>query len=134
MAITFVIVSPQDQLLYEATFPPVSQTDETAHLREFILFASLDILEQVVWSTRDFYLKAIDRFNDQIIYGLVTASSVRLLLVSDGKSEEAVKNFLQEAYELYVKLALNPFFEPCKPILSTSFHERIQKLGKKYFV
>ncbi|EME29061.1 hypothetical protein Gasu_34560 isoform 2 [Galdieria sulphuraria] len=104
MAITFVIVSPQDQLLYEATFPPVSQTDETAHLREFILFASLDILEQVVWSTRDFYLKAIDRFNDQIIYGLVTASSVRLLLVSDGKSEEAVKNFLQEAYELYVKV------------------------------
>ncbi|GJQ14706.1 hypothetical protein GpartN1_g6999.t1 [Galdieria partita] len=133
MAITFVIVSPQDQLLYEATFPPVSQNDETAHLREFILFASLDLLEQVIWSTRDFYLKAIDRFNDQTIYGLVTASSTRLLLVSDGKSEEAVKNFLQEAYELYVKLALNPFFEPGKPILSASFHDRIQKLGKKYF-
>jgi hypothetical protein len=106
MAITFVIVSSKDQLLFEATFPPASQTDETAHLREFILFASLDLLEPIVWSSRDFYLKAIDRFNDQIIYGLVTASSCRLLLVSDGKNEEAVKNFLQDTYELYAKVRI----------------------------
>eukprot|EP00871_Galdieria_phlegrea_P001528 jgi/Galph1/2376/GphlegSOOS_G1046.1 len=133
MAITFVIVSAKDQLLYEATFPSSTQADETAHLREFILFASLDLLEEVVWSTKDFYLKAIDRFNDQVIYGLTTANSTRLLLVYDGKNDEAVKNFLQDTYELYAKLVLNPFYDRDRPILSTTFHERVNQLGKKYF-
>ena len=38
------------------------------------------------------------------------------MLLHENKSEEQVKLFFNEMYELYVRLALNPFFDPNEKI------------------
>ena len=74
----------------------------------------------------------MDRFNDQNVFAFVTASGVRFLLLHEGRNEEAVRNFFNEVYELYVKLLLNPFYQYDTPILSPSFDQRIRALARRY--
>ena len=80
------------------------------------------------------YLRAIDRFNDNLISGFITAGGVRLLLLHDQRLDEnLIRAFFFDSYDLYVKLLLNPFYEPHSVITSRVFDERIRALGDKYF-
>lgn len=49
------------------------------------------------------YFKAVDRFNDLTISAFVSAGCIKLLLIHDGRVEEAVRPFFVDIYEAYVK-------------------------------
>ena len=117
--------------LYEAEFGS-GQKDETAHLNQFILHSAMDMVDEAADATTNMYLKIVDRFNDQNVFAFITAGGIRFLLLHEGRNEDAVKNFFQEVYELYVKLLLNPFYQYDTPILSPSFDQRIHALARRY--
>ncbi len=50
------------------------------------------------------YLKSIDKFNERFISAYLTAGNIKLLLLHDAKSEDAIRNFFNDCYELYIKV------------------------------
>lgn len=108
------------------------QANDTAHMFQFIVHASLDVIDETLWTSSNMYLKVIDKFNETSISAYCTAGNCKFLLLHDGKSDDSVKSFFVDVHEVYVKLLLNPFYEPNTPITTPSFDARIKALVKKH--
>lgn len=78
------------------------------------------------------YLKIIDKYNDFLVSAYVTPSGDRFLILHDVKNDEPIRVFFLEAYELYLKCLLNPFYEKGQVIDSKAFDAKIKTLAKKY--
>ncbi|XP_064396392.1 trafficking protein particle complex subunit 2-like [Halichondria panicea] len=137
MTCYFVIVGHNDNPLFELEYPPrpadPPKIDDKRHLNQFVAHAALDLVDEAKWQSGNLHLKTVDKFNDLTVNGFVTASHMRFLIVHDtSKSQESMKNFFQEAYELFVKATLNPFYTPNTPITSNSFKKKANALARKY--
>lgn len=58
------------------------------------------------------YLKQIDKFDNLTVHCLILPSNAKLLLLHENESEDKIKNFFNEIYEVLVKAILNPFYDP----------------------
>lgn len=66
---------------------------------------------------------------------------MRFLFLHEGKSEDTIKNFMYDLYELYVKVRkkfilkafMNPFLEKNTKIFSFVFDNKVRALVKKHF-
>lgn len=100
---------------------------------QFVLHAALDSVDAAVWSTKESYLKIVDRHAEQLVSAYVTAGGLRLMICHEGRAgESALLNFFQEAQELLVKVTLNPFFVPGSRISSKDFDTRIKALARRH--
>ncbi|KAL4399296.1 TRAPP subunit [Malassezia pachydermatis] len=57
---------------------------------------------------------------------------VKLILLHQHKHEEGIRLFFTEAWELWLKIIMNPFQEIDKPIQSSSFDTRIRASARKH--
>ncbi|KAI8098112.1 Sedlin [Gilbertella persicaria] len=138
----FAIVGATDNPIYETEITPSSrssalidsnrQRDEHKHLNQFIIHAALDVVEEYQWNTTAMYLKSIDRFNEFYVSCFVTAGNVKLMLLHDQKSEDSIKQFFTEVYELYIKILMNPFYEKNSTITNPSFDNRIKLVARRF--
>ncbi|KAI8366355.1 Sedlin [Choanephora cucurbitarum] len=138
----FAIVGATDNPIYETEIIPSSrssalvdsnrQRDEHKHLNQFIIHAALDVVEEYQWNTTAMYLKSIDRFNEFYVSCFVTAGNVKFMLLHDQKSEDSIKQFFTEVYELYVKILMNPFYEKNSTITNPSFDNRIKLAARRF--
>ncbi|KAK3272446.1 hypothetical protein CYMTET_19258 [Cymbomonas tetramitiformis] len=134
MTTYFAIVSREDSPIYEADLSVAGKKDkeETSHLHQFILHASLDIVDERMWDTNNMHIKVVDKFNELFVAAYVTAGRTRLLLLCDTRNEDGSKQFFQEVHELYLKVLLNPFQGVNTPIMTPSFDQRVRNLARKY--
>eukprot|EP01099_Mayorella_cantabrigiensis_P003094 TRINITY_DN2415_c0_g2_i1.p1 TRINITY_DN2415_c0_g2~~TRINITY_DN2415_c0_g2_i1.p1 ORF type:complete len:147 (+),score=37.19 TRINITY_DN2415_c0_g2_i1:31-441(+) len=130
-AYLFMIVTKNDNPIYEVEFMP-NPKKENGHLSQFILHASLDVIEEIVWKNNSTYLKVVDKYNEPLISALVTAGHTKFLLLHDNKNEDGIKSFFYEVYELYVKILMNPFYNVTSPISSHTFDSKVKQLARKY--
>ncbi|KAJ9507678.1 hypothetical protein QJQ45_021345 [Haematococcus lacustris] len=86
-----------------------------------------------MWMTKEPYLKTVDRFNNLLVTAFVTPGNARFLLLHDGRNEESMRNFFLEAYELYIKVILNPLQQPTMRISNREFDRKIRLLAKRFF-
>ncbi|KAF9436228.1 TRAPP subunit [Entomortierella beljakovae] len=141
----FVMIGTKDNPIYEAEFVSVStarssgagavseaKKEEFRHLNQFIAHSALDMIDDVQWSTNQMYLKSIDKFNERFISAYLTAGNIKLVLLHDAKSEDAIRNFFNDCYELYIKTLLNPFYEANSIISSASFDNKVRTSAKRY--
>ena len=70
--------------------------------------------------------------NQQQVSTFLTAGNIKFMLLHGGKTEDSVRNFFNEVYELYVKLSMNPFYHYDTPITSKEFDRRIKNLARRY--
>jgi trafficking protein particle complex subunit 2 len=54
------------------------------------------------------------------------------MLLHTGKNDDAIRNFFQDVYELYVKLSMNPFYQYDTPIISAAFDTRVKVIARRY--
>ncbi|KAK3332522.1 Sedlin [Cercophora scortea] len=162
MSYYFAIIGTQDNPLFEYEFGTSKQggdgqsrfSDQARHLNQFILHSSLDIVEEVQWTSGQLYLKVIDKFFNNYISCFMTAGNVKFLLLhqpttpvsssstrnstsiganpQSPQTEEAVKNFFTEVYENYVKAIMSPFYKVNMEIRSPVFRSRVAAAGRKY--
>ena len=78
------------------------------------------------------YLKVIDKYNDLLVSAYLTASGDRFLILHDVKNDEPIRVFFLEAYEIYLKCLMNPFYEKGQVIESKLFDSKMRALAKKY--
>lgn len=132
--LTFVIVGPLDNPIYEVDLTGPKE-QQAQYLHQFVLHASLDAVDDVMWSTKECHLKTVDRFNNLLVSAFVTpgSSKSRFLLLHDGRNDDLVKIFFTEVYELFLRVILNPFHGPASKITSKEFDRKIRLTAKKVF-
>lgn len=52
-------------------------------------------------------------------------------MLHDGRGDDAVRGFLADAYEAYLRISLNPFHGPSTKISSKAFDARVRQLAKR---
>jgi hypothetical protein len=130
----FVIVG-KNEPLYEAEFnkvPGSATSDSVTRQNYFVLHSALDLVDKAAWTTNSMYLKVVDKVNQQQVSTFVTAGNIKFMLLHGGRSEDSIKNFFTDVYELYVKLAMNPFYQYDTPISSKAFDTRVRAVARRY--
>ncbi|RPA75513.1 Sedlin [Ascobolus immersus RN42] len=136
----FVILGTKDNPLYEAEFGTFKQggdgvsrfREEQRHMNQFIAHASLDIVEEIQWNNQSMYLKVVDKFYGVLVSCFLTAGNIKFLLLHEVKSEDAIRNFFTDVYDLYTKTLMNPFYSVNQTITSPIFDQRVKQVAKKY--
>lgn len=152
----FTIIGTRDNPVYELEFstfksvgsgqtaPGVSQF--AANVKEilpFISHSSLDLIEDSQWSLNQFYLGKIDLFYGLLVNAFITQGNIKFVLCFDTNSmsgpsttnkndDNSIKQFFSEAYDLYTKCLLNPFYSVNDAITSPDFDMRVKSLARKY--
>lgn len=70
-----MIVSKDDYPVFEHILPHLVKKKEYVHLHDFIVNASLDVIDTVQWNSNHMYLKTIDKYNELSVTCLLTPSS-----------------------------------------------------------
>ncbi|KAJ4375932.1 TRAPP subunit [Neocucurbitaria cava] len=138
-------------------------TPSERSLVPFILHSALDIVEEVQWGpstssgSAPMYLKHIDKYQNMFVSCWITGGNTRFLLLTRPRdetlnpaggakgslaggragapaTEEAVKNFMVDVYEAWVKTIMNPFFAVGNGdvVRSPVFRQRVATAAKKY--
>ncbi|KAG7336593.1 Sedlin [Nitzschia inconspicua] len=130
----FLIVGSNEPL-YEAEIHRRGSTgtsDAVARQSYFVVHSSLDLVESAAWLTQNMYLKVVDKVNQQYVSTFLTAGNIKFVLLHGGRSEDSIKNFFYEVYELYVKLSMNPFYHVDTAITSKEFDRRVKTVARRY--
>ncbi|RFU25631.1 hypothetical protein B7463_g10711, partial [Scytalidium lignicola] len=83
MSYYFAIIGTQDNPIFEYEFGTAKQggdgiarfQEQARHMNQFIVHSSLDIVEEVQWSTGQMYLKCVDRFYNNYVSCFMTGGS-----------------------------------------------------------
>lgn len=100
------------------------------------------------------YLKCVDKFFNNYVSCFVTGGNVKFLLLhqpttpvptastrsstsiganpTSPQTEEAIKNFMLEVYENWVKTIMSPFYRVNMEVSSPVFRQRVAAAGRKY--
>ena len=62
----------------------------------------------------------------------VMRTGMKFLLLHDAKLDDPIRHFLHEAWEAYVKVLLNPFYEQGGQIRSPAFDTKVRASAKKH--
>mmetsp|Transcript_54355 Transcript_54355/g.80619 ORF Transcript_54355/g.80619 Transcript_54355/m.80619 type:complete len:141 (+) Transcript_54355:74-496(+) len=131
----FVIVG-KNEPLYEAEFNKLpgsaATSDSVTRQNYFVLHSALDLVDKAAWTTNNMYLKVVDKVNQQQVSTFLTAGNIKFMLLHGGRSEDSIKNFFTDVYELYVKLSMNPFYQYDTPITSKTFDNRVRAIARRY--
>ena len=129
----FTIVSRDDVPIYEVDLGAVVKKENDAvHLHQFVIHAALDFVDERAWETNAMNLKLVDKFNDLTVCAFVTAGRVRFMLLCDPRLEDSVRNFFTDVHELFLRIVMNPFYDPNERIASAAFDARVKAIGRRH--
>lgn len=133
IAILAIVPSNSDEPVYLKDLRGDESTDtESSHLFQFVLHASLDMVEEKQWQNPGLYLGTVENFRDNAVTAWISASGVKILLLHRAYPEQTVKNFLKAVHAVWVKTALNPLRDANDTIISPIFDAKIAAAALKW--
>jgi len=110
----------------------VAKENDSRHLHQFVLHASLDVVSSHVWSSSAMHLKVVDSFNDMLVSAWRSAGGAMFLLLHEQQDDEGAKSFFRDVHDAYVCASLNPFFRRDAQLTSGSFNARVRAAAKRH--
>ena len=134
--IYLAIVAKGDVVIYEAKLPsPPGGKSQPENQLQFIVHQALDSLDHKAWSGSSMFLKESDRFNSMPVSAFITAGHIKFMLLHQSNLDEnSIRQFFQELYLIYIKVAMNPFYLKNTPIESRAFSERVFQAARNHFL
>ncbi|GAB67738.1 trafficking protein particle complex 2, partial [Plasmodium cynomolgi strain B] len=146
------IIGKGDIPLYEADLSLNGKKDISEHLAQFIIHQSLDSVDVLVWKSTSFFLKTVDSFNNYSVSAYCTTGHIKFLLLHKSKNEvnssggssstggptiyvpsdENIRSFFEIVHENYIKVLLNPLYEPNGMITSSLFDQNVHLAAKRF--
>ncbi|UVC54630.1 endoplasmic reticulum transport protein [Theileria orientalis] len=154
--LVFIIVGKDDKpLLIEDLSTPGRRSDPP-HLASFVAHQSLDVIDDLVWSNPNFFLKQVDVFDFLSVSAYVTCSHVSFILITrahvsntsdfviyspnlssnepDPPSMDSVRSFFKEVHELYSRQVMNPLYVFNGSLESNNFKNKVRQAAKKHLI
>lgn len=78
------------------------------------------------------YLKKVDSYEKYSVLAWVTASNAKFLLLTERSDAESARQFFTDVHELYLKVLMNPFYDPGTRITTPGFEARVRKLAQRH--
>ncbi|XP_073848919.1 trafficking protein particle complex subunit 2-like protein [Musca autumnalis] len=134
MAVCVAIIGKDNSPLY------LSTTDMDKELElQYRVHAALDVIEEKCQSgvkgapeTKELYLGLLYATETHKIYGFVTNTKIKFILVIDSGNialrENEVRAMFRNLHILYTDAVCNPFFLPGEQLVSKKFDRAVQKL------
>ncbi|KAJ5657792.1 uncharacterized protein N7484_001441 [Penicillium longicatenatum] len=160
MSYYFTILSPTDTPIFNIAFGTSKSggdgiarfrfPDTAQYMNQFIIHSSLDIVEEAQWTNGGIGARFLLLHQPpQLPAGNSSGLGASSLLGSSGsttrassssiaanptspQTEEAVRQFMNEIYESYVKTAMSPFYKQGMEIRSPVFRTKVTAAGKKW--
>ncbi|CAD2099134.1 trafficking protein particle complex subunit 2, putative [Plasmodium vinckei] len=140
------IIGKGDIPIYEADLSINGKKDISEHLSQFIIHQSLDSVDELVWRNNNMFLKTVDSFNNYSVSAYCTPGHIKLLLLYKNKNElnssinanihvpsdDNIKSFFEVVHENYIKVLLNPLYEPNGIITSSLFDQNVHLAAKSF--
>ncbi|SBT80092.1 trafficking protein particle complex subunit 2, putative [Plasmodium malariae] len=145
--LVLTIIGKGDIPIYEVDLSINGKKDISEHLAQFIIHQSLDSLDEVVWKSTNMFLKTIDSFNNYSVSAYCTPGHIKFLLLYKNKNEisnsayannihipsdESIRAFFETVHENYIKVLLNPLYEPNGIITSSLFDQNVHLAAKRF--
>ena len=100
----FCITGEDDLPLFQSQFGKKAQKED---LNQFIIHASLDLVEQKEKRSNQMYLGNIDKFNEFLISAFVSVGGTRFLLLHKKQFNDAqIRPFFNDVYLVYLKVLI----------------------------
>ncbi|EAN32596.1 Sedlin domain protein [Theileria parva strain Muguga] len=154
--LVFIIVGKDDKpLLIEDLSTPGRRSDPP-HLSSFVAHQSLDVIEDIIWTNPNIFLKQVDAFDFLSVSAYVTCSHANFLLVTRSHnpssndfviyssttspvdpqppSSDNIRYFFREVHELYSKQIMNPLYVFNTSLDSSNFKSKVHQAAKKYLI
>lgn len=117
---------------HKSVHPSAVQREDLARAAQFLLHASLDMVDMQQWASNATYLKVVDRHNEQMVSAYVTPGGARFLLLHEARNEDGIRLFCTDVHDAYCKLLMNPFYAPGTSISSREFDTRVRAAARRY--
>ncbi|XP_026316567.1 trafficking protein particle complex subunit 2-like protein [Hyposmocoma kahamanoa] len=150
MAVCVAVIGKDNSPLYVGGIGNDTSTDNELS-RQWLIHTALDALEERLTSTnannasanpnavrtdlRDLYLGLLYSTDTHKIYGYVTNTRIKLVLVTSSTSpsgsnirDAEVRTALRRLHALYADAMCNPFHLPGDPITSSKFDKQVKSL------
>ncbi|RHW73017.1 Sedlin [Trypanosoma brucei equiperdum] len=126
-----MVVGPDDSTLFECE--KFSDNDSVNMSHQLTLYASMDLLDDALWKTGDFFLPSIDKPLDgkYSVSAYVGLAPIKLLLMKEHESDKETRLFLSEAYGLCVRYLMNPFSSLKTPVRAV-LAENLRRLYQRF--
>ncbi|TPX35887.1 hypothetical protein SmJEL517_g01806 [Synchytrium microbalum] len=131
------VIGAKNQPLFIKSFNTLPESSQLHY--HYIAHISVDIIEEKVNGSKltDLYLGLLYSMEDYSVYGYVTNTRVKFLIVIQladfAVKDVELKNIFRKIHQAYVNLILNPFYDPesNQLITSKSFTKSMEELVTK---
>ncbi|XP_002159058.1 trafficking protein particle complex subunit 2-like protein [Hydra vulgaris] len=134
MALSVAVVGKDNEPLYVHTSSP--DTDLKFH---YIIHTCLDVIEEKTSSLtkstqdpRELYLGLLYPTEDYKVYGYVTNTKIKFVIVVDSGNatlrDNDIRMMFRKVHSAYVAMVSNPFYNHGDPIKSTMFQKAVDTL------
>ena len=139
MAVCIAVIAKENYPLYirTATAPNESILSEQNLKYWYTIHTSLDVVEEKTRKTdfKDLYLGLLYLIEDFRIYGYVTNSKIKFLVVIETSNQQyhdtEIKIMFKKLHSSYISNVCNPFYEIGQPITSKRFDDLVKSLMLK---
>ena len=77
----FMIVGKNDTPIYEVEISDRKNPTKPQTMKQFIMHAAMDPLDEMMWTSQALYLKSVDKFNEFVVSAYVTPGYIKFLIM-----------------------------------------------------